>query len=88
MTKEQAQAESCKLMDIVFEYAAKQGGLWTWLKDTDITLYRALVTIQRNYTKTPSTTTLIRALDAAGYKLEVVPQDIVLHMEPVGRARK
>lgn len=74
MTELEAISESRKLLDFVMEYAAKQGGLWTWLHEKDSRLYRSLQGLHHHRNQLPTTLTLVKALDAAGYKLQVVPK--------------
>ena len=71
MERSEAAAEARELLGIVFEHAARHGGLYAWLHDTDERLYRTLASLQRG-NNAPDSTTLIRALDAAGYKLKAV----------------
>ena len=74
MTDLEAFEECRRLVRIVEQHAAVQGGLWVWLGKKDPRLYRTLQTLQyRRYTS-PTLLTMVKALDAAGYRLEVVPK--------------
>lgn len=72
MERSEAAAEARELLGIVFEHAARHGGLYAWLQDTDERLYRTLAALQNNRNNLPDSATLIRALDAAGYRLQAV----------------
>lgn len=74
MTDYEGVAECRRLLDVVMEYAARQGGLWTWLHAKDQRLYRSLQGLHHMRNQVPTTLTLVKALDAAGYRLEVVPK--------------
>lgn len=53
----------------------KQGGLWTWLHEKDTRLYRSLQGLNHHRNQLPTTLTLVKALDAAGFRLVIVPKE-------------
>lgn len=74
MTDEEAVKQCRELLNVVMKYAATQGGLFVWMHERDKRLYRTLQGLHHMQNQIPTTLTLVKALDAAGYKLQVVPK--------------
>lgn len=74
MTDGEAVRECQKMLGVVMEYAARQGGLYCWMHERDRRLYNTLQGLCHHHNQIPTLLTMVKALDAAGYRLRVVPK--------------
>ena len=75
ITDEEAIQQCRGFLSVVMEHAAQHGGLWAWMHEKDPRLYRTLQGLHHMRNSVPTTLTLVKALDAAGYKLVIVPKE-------------